>query len=232
MKKSQILLLLLILTTIKMYGQAPKLQVGIQTGFAMPMGNFASGFNLYIDNGYAATGQNYKIYAEYRIINNFCVGLNYLYYTNGLEDGNLRSASNNIYTTNSATFPKKSSTQGLIASLLFKGKEAPLFIKGFGGLGISKTAEIEISNNKQALLFPQSTSSLGAIIGLGAGIYLPIKNKWCIEIEADYISSFAKPENVITTDKSGGAVFQEGDISYNQTVVNINVGIGFFFLND
>jgi Outer membrane protein beta-barrel domain len=232
MQKSKILLSLLILTTVKIYGQAPKLQVGIQTGFAIPMGSFASGFNLYVDNGYASTGQNYKIYAEYRILNNFCVGLNYLYYANGLEDGNLRTASNNIYTTNKATYPKYSSTQGLIASLLFKGKEAPLFIKGFGGLGVSKTAEIEISNNKQALIFPQATSNLGAIIGLGAGIYLPIKDKWCIEIEADYISSFAKPENVITTDKSGSVVFPEGNISYNQTVVNINVGIGFFFLND
>lgn len=227
----KILFLLLSITTFRTYAQAPKLQIGIQTGFAMPTGSFASGFNLYIDNGYASTGQNYKLYAEYRLIKNFCVGLNYLYYTNGLEDGNLRSATNNIYTTNSAKVLEKSSTQGVIASLLFKGKETPLFIKGFGGLGVSKTAEIEISNSKESLMFPQS-SSFGFITGLGIGIYLPLKDKWFIEIEADYISSYAKPKNVIVTDKTGNTIYPQGDISYNQTVVNINLGIGFFLLND
>ncbi|MES2380119.1 MAG: hypothetical protein V4538_03700 [Bacteroidota bacterium] len=225
------LLLLILITTFKTYGQAPKLQIGIQTGFAMPTGNFASGFNLYVDNGYATTGQNYKLYAEYRLANTFCVGLNYLYYTNGLEDGNLRSASNNIYTTNNAKVLQKSSTQGVIASLLFKGKETPLFIKGFGGLGVSKTAEIEISNSKESLMFPQA-SSFGFITGLGIGIYLPLKDKWFIEIEADYISSYAKPKNVIVIDKTGNKIYPQGDVSYNQTVVNINLGIGFFLLND
>lgn len=210
--------------------QNSKLQIGVQTGFAIPTGEFASGYEPYMVNGYASTGINYKVYAEYRVKGVFCVGLNYINFSNSLVEGNLRAAFNNRFSTNKAKVDKNSSTAGLLASLLIKGQESPLFLKGFFGFGSSTTATVSANNTIESVTTLPSTSDIGLISGIG--IYVPIKNKWFIELEADYISSSARPKNIIYKDNNSSYFENLGNISYNQTVFNLNIGVGIFLFRD
>lgn len=79
--------------------QKPEIQIGVQAGVAIPMGQFASGYGSYLDNGYASNGYNYKVYADIRLAGALCLGINYMNFTNGLEEGNLYAGFNNIFTT-------------------------------------------------------------------------------------------------------------------------------------
>lgn len=232
MKK--LLFIILSLSFIQQYlkAQTGKLQIGVQTGFAIPQGAFKSGYGSYLDNGYATIGQNYKIYAEYRVQNAFCVGLNYLYYTNSLEEGNLHNGFNNRFSTNNAKVDKNSSTSGLLASLLLKGQETPFFIKGFLGLGYSTSATISAKNTVESITILPATSDLGLITGIGIGFYVPIRDKWFIELEADYISCDARPGNMQIKDNVNNETYSGGNINYNQTVINLNLGVGIFLFHD
>jgi hypothetical protein len=115
---------------------------------------------------------------------------------------------------------------------MLKGKETPLFIKAYGGFGRSKSAEITGSNTVGSLTLQQSTSSINLIYGFGAGIYVPIENKFFIEIEGNYLLSTARPNNIFITNNNTKETFSEGDISYNQTVVNLNIGVGIFLFRE
>jgi hypothetical protein len=232
MKKIAFAILISVFYITPLMAQTGKLQIGVQTGFAIPQDKFGTGFENYNDNGYAATGQNYKICAEYRLQNIFCVGLNYLYFSNGLLEGNIKHTTGNFYTTTKNTTLLNSSSQGLIISGMLKGTETPLFIKGFMGVGVSKTAEFEVTNSFESIRINQASSDLGGILGLGIGFYVPISNKWFIELEADYISSLAKPTNITLTDKITNETYDGIGVTYNQTVININVGVGIFLFND
>jgi len=212
--------------------QKPEIQIGVQTGIAIPRGEFASGYGLYIENGYAATGYNYKVYTEVRLKNAFCIGINYLNFTNGLEAGNLYAGFNNIFTTINPVVNHKYETNAILGSLMFKGKETPLFIKGYAGFGTSKSAEITGSNTTASATLLQSTSDLSLVYGFGMGIYLPIKNKFFIEIEGDYIISSGRPGNITIINNNTKKTFQEGSISYNPTVININIGVGLFLFRE
>jgi hypothetical protein len=214
------------------FAQKHEIQIGVQTGLALPMGQFASGYGLYIDNGYAANGYTYKIYADCRIVDGFCLGINYLNFTNGIEEGNIYAGFNNAFTTINTKTNKKYETDAFIGSIMLKGKETPLFIKAYGGFGRSKSAEITGSNTVGSLTLQQSTSSINLIYGFGAGIYVPIENKFFIEIEGNYLLSTARPNNIFITNNNTKETFSEGDISYNQTVVNLNIGVGIFLFRE
>ena len=232
MLKKYLSLLFTICLSNMVIAQKHEIQIGVQTGFAIPMGQFASGYGPYVDNGYATTGINYKVYAEYRVKGVLCLGLNYINFSNSLEDGNLRKAFNNRFSTNNAKVDKNSSTVGLLASVLLKGQESPLFLKGFFGIGSSTSATVSAKNSVESVTTLASTSDLGLISGIGIGIYVPIKNKLFIEIEADYISSAAKPKSIIYKDNYSSDYSDLGDISYNQTVINLNIGVGVFLFRE
>jgi hypothetical protein len=232
MKKLLFILLTTFLGHYILKAQPGRLQIGIQSGFALPQGDFKSGFGPYINNGYASIGVNYKAYAEYRVKGAFCVGINYINFSNSQEEGNLRAGYNNKYTTYKTSVLEKSSTQGILGSLILKGIESSLFLKGFLGLGFSKTGSVSASNYANSYKELQSTSDIGIITGLGIGFYIPIKEKWFIELEADYISSSAKPKDFTFKDNTNNQTVILGDITYNQTVINLNLGVGIFLFND
>jgi hypothetical protein len=232
MKKILLAILISIFYLTPLMAQTGKLQIGVQTGFAKPTGQFASGYGPYVDNGYASTGINYKVYSEYRIKGVLCFGLNYINFSNSQDEGNLRYGFNNIFSNNKVKIDEKSNTQGVLASFILKGTETPLFIKGYYGLGYSKSGAISAYNTLESVSTVASTSSLGSILGIGIGFYVPISNKWFIELEGDYISSNVRPKNIIYKDNNSNYFENWGDISYNQTVFNINVGVGIFLFND
>ena len=232
MKKTVFTILISVFYLTLLKAQSGKLQIGVQTGFAIPTGEFSSGYEPYTDNGYASTGINYKVYAEYRIKGVLCVGLNYINFSNSLVEGNLRAAFNNIFTTNNAKVDAKSNTQGVLGSLIIKGSETPLFIKGFIGMGYSTSANVSAKNTIESITTLASTSDLGIISGIGIGFYVPISNKWFIELEGDYILSSARPNNIIVKDNNSSYSVNLGDISYKQNAININVGVGIFLFND
>lgn len=232
MKKVILVLLVYILKLNTSYAQIGKLQIGAQTGFAIPNGQFSSGYGPYIENGYASVGMNYKIYAELKVKNAFCVGLSYLNFSNNMETGNLRNGFNNRFSTNNANVVSNSSTNGILGSFAFKGIETPFFIRGFMGLGYSKSVSVDAKNTIEYATIKQSTSDLDFISGFSVGLYVPIRNKWFIDLEASYISSMARPSNIIYKNNYTNEEVNIGSISYNQTVININIGVGIFLFND
>lgn len=232
MKKIIFTILISILILTHLSAQTGKLQIGVQAGFAVPTGQFSSGYEPYVDNGYATTGINYKIYAEYRLKGVLCFGVNYINFSNSLIEGNLRAAFNNIFTTNNATVDVKSNTKAVLGSLIIKGSETPLFIKGFLGMGYSTSATVSAKNTIESITTLASTSELGIVSGMGIGFYVPITNKWYIELEGDYILSSARPKNVIVKDNNSNYAVNLGDINYKQNAININVGVGIFLFND
>lgn len=212
--------------------QKPEIQIGVQTGIAIPKGEFASGYGLFINNGYASSGYNYKVYTDFRLLNSFCLGINYLNFTNGLVEGNLYAGFNNAFTTINPIVNHQFETNAFLGSLMFKGKETPLFIKGYAGLGHSKSAQVTGSNTMGSITLLQSTSDLSLVYGFGIGIYLPIKNKYFIEIGGDYIVSSGRPKNITIIDNDTKETFLEGEISYDPRVININIGVGLFLFRE
>jgi hypothetical protein len=232
MKKTVFTILISVFYLTHLKAQSGKLQIGVQTGFAIPIGQFASGYGYYPDNGYATIGSNYKIYAEYRAKGVLCFGLNYINFSNSLDEGNLRYGFNNRFSTNNVKIDEKSKTEGLLASIILKGIETPLFIKGFMGMGYSTSAKFSAKNTIESTSVLAFTSDLGIISGIGIGFYVPISNKWFIELEGDYILSSARPNYIIVKDNNSSYSVNLGDISYKQNAININVGVGIFLFND
>lgn len=115
---------------------------------------------------------------------------------------------------------------------MLKGKETPLFIKAYAGLGRSKCAEVNGSNTFGSLTFMQTTSDVSLIYGIGAGIYVPIKEKYFIEIEGNYLVSNGKPSDTKAVNENTKEEFLFGDITYNPTVINLNIGIGLFLFRE
>lgn len=232
MKRVLLIILICIIKYNFSYAQIGKLHLGIQAGLTIPNGSFASGYGPYINNGYASVGNNYKIYSELHVKNTFYIGLSYINFTNPMEEGNLRNGFNNQFSTNNAKVIANSSTNGILGSILFKGTETPFFIKGFMGLGYSRTVSIDAKNSIESITIVQSTSDLDLITGVSVGLYVPIKNKWFIDLEASYISSSAKPGNLILKDNNSNESINIGSINYNQTVYNINLGLGIFIFRN
>lgn len=232
MNRSIIFTIVTALNFTILFAQESKLQIGIQSGFSIPTGLFASGYEAYSSNGYAKIGVNYKVYAEYKVKGVFYIGVNYINFSNSLEEGNLNAAFNNSFSSNNATVSENSNTKGVLGSIILKGTETPLYIKGFLGLGFSKTASVNATNTLENVSVLQSSSDLGQISGFGIGLYVPIRNKWFIELEGDYISSNARPGIITIKDNIKNLTYLGESISYNQTVFNINVGIGLFLFND
>ena len=59
------------------FGQNSKLQIGVQSGFAIPTGLFASGYETYTSHGYAKTGIDFKVYVEYKVKGVLYLGVNF-----------------------------------------------------------------------------------------------------------------------------------------------------------
>lgn len=214
------------------FAQKHEIQIGVQTGLAIPVGQFASGYGRYVENGYASTGITYKVYAEYRVKGLCFLGVSYINFSNSQNEGNVKNGFNNRFSTNNVKIDKESNTQGVLGSIILKGTETPLFIKGFLGLGYSTSGAFSAKNTIESTSLVASTSDLGIISGLGIGFNIPIKNKWFIELEADYISSAAKPKNIIYKDNYSSDYSDLGDITYNQTVINLNIGVGVFLFRE
>jgi hypothetical protein len=212
--------------------QKHEIQIGVQGGLAIPMGQFASGYGPYVDNGYASKGYNYKVYAEYRVKGVCFLGVSYINFSNSQDEGNVKNGFNNRFSTNNVKIDKESNTQGVLGSIILKGTETPLFIKGFLGLGYSTSGAISANNSFESTSTTPSTSDIGGISGIGIGFNIPIKNKWFLELEADYISSAAKPKNIIYKDNNSSYYENWGDINYNQTVINLNIGVGIFLFRE
>lgn len=232
MLKKYLSLLFIICFSNIVIAQKHEIQIGVQTGIAIPMGQFASGYGPYVDNGYASKGYNYKVYAEYQVKNTFKVGLDYINFSNSQEEGNLRAIYNNRFSSVKTEILEYSNTQSILGSLTFRGKDAPVFIKGMIGLGVSKTGSVLAKNNIESYTEMQSTSNLNFVTGLGIGFYIPIRNKLFMEFEADYISSYARPKNYTLKDNSSNYTENWGDINYNQTVINLNIGVGIFLFRE
>ena len=232
MKKILLAILISIFYLTPLLAQIGKLQIGVQTGFAKPIGQFASGFGFYPDNGYATIGSNYKVYAEYRAKGVLYFGLNYINFSNSLDEGNLRYGFNNRFSTNNVKIDEKSNTQGVLGALIIKGTETPLFINGYLGMGYSTSAKFSAKNTIESTSVLSSTSDLGFVSGIGIGFYVPISNKWFIELEGDYLTSYAKPKNITYQNNLNNDSVILDNISYNQNAININVGVGIFLFND
>jgi hypothetical protein len=232
MKKIIFAILISIFYLTPLMAQTSKLQIGVQTGFAIPKGQFASGYGYYPDNGYATIGSNYKVYAEFRANGVLSFGLNYINFSNSLDEGNLRYGFNNRFSTNNVKIDEKSKTEGLLASIILKGIETPLFIKGFMGIGYSTSAKFSAKNTTESTSVLASKSDLDLISGIGIGFYVPISNKWFIELEGDYLLSYAKPKNITYQNNLNNDSVILDNISYNQNAININVGVGIFLFND
>ncbi len=232
MLKKYLPLILIICFSKITFAQKNEIQIGVQGGLALPMGQFASGYGSYLDNDYATNGYNYKVYADIRLASALCLGINYVNFTNGLEEGNLYAGFNNIFTTINPKVIKKHETNALIGSLMLKGKETPLFIKAYAGFGKSKSAEVNGSNTFGSLTFMQTTSDLSLIYGIGAGIYVPIKEKYFIEIEGNYLVSNGKPIDTKAINENTKDEFLFGDITYNPAVINLNIGVGIFLFRE
>ena len=209
-----------------------KAYVGVNFGFAIPSGSFASVDEQDINSGYALDGQSLQLFdVGYKFYQNLNASVQYIRLRNGVDEEALArslSAPGLRYTVEASSYE-------LNAALLGIGFVKPTnsislqmqIMVGYGNVFIPSfdVRQLDNAGNTTDFRFTSSRES-GFGFGVSGGFRIHLTDRLDFTTHAIFIN-FRQDYDQLAT--SGGQVsIQSGQINYE--VINVNFGLAFRFL--